>query len=241
MSVVLHKYGADLGLPDISPFCIKLETYLRMAEIPFTTKPGDPFREAPKGKLPYIKHDGEVLADSSFIIRHLKSAFGDVLDEGMTSEEKATTRAFQSMIEEHLYFILLYYRWQDPAGWRDYKPVVGSIMAKGGVPAFMRPIALYFARKGVIKSLHGQGTGRHSLDELLSMGMELLDALSDFLGEKTYLFGDAPRTLDAILFAFVGAMVIPELDSPLKTYALTKQNLVDYCHRIKERYYADLG
>ena len=33
--VILHQPPAAWGLPNPSPFCAKLETYLRMAEIPF--------------------------------------------------------------------------------------------------------------------------------------------------------------------------------------------------------------
>ena len=36
MSVMLYKFGPVMGLPDPSPFCFKLETYLRMAGIKYT-------------------------------------------------------------------------------------------------------------------------------------------------------------------------------------------------------------
>ena len=39
--VTLHKYISAWGLPDISPFCSKLEIYLRMAGWKYTTKVSD--------------------------------------------------------------------------------------------------------------------------------------------------------------------------------------------------------
>src|SRR2546422_630878 len=58
--VTLYKFAPAWGLPDLSPFVFKLETYLRMAKIPYKAEPGDP-RKAPKKKLPYIEHDGKTL------------------------------------------------------------------------------------------------------------------------------------------------------------------------------------
>ena len=49
------------GLPNPSAFCVKLETYLRMAQIDYELAIGDP-RDAPKGKVPWIDADGLVLA-----------------------------------------------------------------------------------------------------------------------------------------------------------------------------------
>jgi Glutathione S-transferase N-terminal domain len=47
--VTLYKFIPAWGLPDLSPFCVKLETYLRLAKIPYETQVGDP-RKAPKKK-----------------------------------------------------------------------------------------------------------------------------------------------------------------------------------------------
>jgi hypothetical protein len=33
-TIVLHQFYRSFGLPNASPFCMKLETYLRMAELP---------------------------------------------------------------------------------------------------------------------------------------------------------------------------------------------------------------
>ena len=33
--IKLYQYSPAFGLPNASPFCMKLETYLRMAQLPF--------------------------------------------------------------------------------------------------------------------------------------------------------------------------------------------------------------
>lgn len=61
--VTLQRYLPGWDLLDICPFCFKVEVYLKLAEIPYTTVLGDP-RKAPKRKLP-------VLLDGAHIKRRL--------------------------------------------------------------------------------------------------------------------------------------------------------------------------
>ena len=60
----LHQSPAAFGISNPSPFCMKVETYLRMIGEPFEIKSADP-RKAPKGKLPFIKDGGIVVSDLS--------------------------------------------------------------------------------------------------------------------------------------------------------------------------------
>jgi hypothetical protein len=53
--IKLYQYAPAFGLPNASPFCLKLETWLRMTGLPFQIQPFD-FRQmskAPKGKMPF--------------------------------------------------------------------------------------------------------------------------------------------------------------------------------------------
>jgi hypothetical protein len=66
-----YQFERKWGIPNLSPFFCKTETYLRVANIEYEIKMTLP-SEAPKGKLPYIEDGDEVLADSGFIALHLK-------------------------------------------------------------------------------------------------------------------------------------------------------------------------
>ena len=80
----LHQFAPAFGLPNASPFCMKLETYLRMASLPFELVNSGDVLKAPKRKLPYIDDDGTLVADTSFIIEHLKARYGDPLDAALS-------------------------------------------------------------------------------------------------------------------------------------------------------------
>jgi glutathione S-transferase len=68
----LYQFSPRWNIPNTSPFCLKLETYLRMAQIPYTNKYVNDPRKSPKGKLPYILDDGKKIADSNLIIDYLQ-------------------------------------------------------------------------------------------------------------------------------------------------------------------------
>lgn len=100
----------------ISQFVLKVETYLRMADIEFsTTSLGATFGEtAPKGKLPYIDHDGTTVADSSIIVGYLEEKFDNPLDGSLDALAKAQGHVIQRMVEEHIWWLMARERWWAP-------------------------------------------------------------------------------------------------------------------------------
>ena len=47
----------------MSPFCAKLEAYLRLAEVPYETRSAD-IRKAPRGKAPYVEYEGQTRSET---------------------------------------------------------------------------------------------------------------------------------------------------------------------------------
>jgi len=80
----LYQFAPVWGIPNLSVFCVKLETYLRMANLSYEKHSTVPFK-APKGKLPFIEDQGNKIADSRFIIDYLKKTYGDRLDGDLDS------------------------------------------------------------------------------------------------------------------------------------------------------------
>ena len=110
--VTLFSFGPNLGMPDPSPFVLKVDAYLRMTGIEFKhLSRMSNLRKSPKGKLPFIEHQGKVVADSQFIFEYLKREFGDTLDEQLTDEQKAIAYLVTKSLDENLYFALVYSRW----------------------------------------------------------------------------------------------------------------------------------
>lgn len=235
--ITVHKFASAWGQPDLSPFVVKLETYLRMAGIEYKGVPGD-VRKAPKKKLPYIEHDGRTIGDSSFIIEHLKIAFGDRLDVGLGSAERAVAASFQSMLEEQLYFVILYQRWQDDRGWETYVPVLREVLGGAGVPGPLRGLIASTVRKRIMSTLRAQGMGRHARSEVDVIGTRIMQATSDWMGDRPSFLGPNPTTVDATVYAFLTAIMDTPVASAVKTHAETLPNLRPYVDRMKAKYWA---
>jgi glutathione S-transferase len=233
--IKLYQFAPAFGLPNASPFCLKLETYLRMAEVPFEIPPAklEDLQKAPKGKMPYVDDNGEFVADSSFIIDHLKATYGDKLDGWLDAPQRAVALAFQRLIEENLYWAVVHTRWVEPEGWALTRAAFFD-----GLSVPLKWIVPHLARRGLLKELHGQGMGRHSMAEIHEIGRRDITALADFLGSKPFMMGEQPSSLDACAYGFLANLVWPPVDSVLKQHARQYPQLEAYCQRMRARYYS---
>lgn len=229
----LYQFPPALGLPNASPFCLKLETWLRMAGIAYENVYTPNPRKGPKGKLPAIDDGGELIGDSGLIIDHLSRTRGVTLDDGLSAQDKAIALAWRRHFEEHLYWTVVYARWIDPAGW----PATRSAFFKG-LPWPIRAILPILARRGIRAQLHGQGVGRHAPEEIYRMGQDDVDALAAFLADKPYFMGNQPCSQDAVAYGFLANLVLVKLDNPIRQRALSHPNLLAYCERMKAQYWA---
>jgi glutathione S-transferase len=220
------------GTPNMSPFCAKLETYLRITEIPYKT---GKFSRGPKQKVPHVVLDGKPLGDSQLIIEELEKKLAAEgkrpLDEGLSPRDRALSRLVRRTMEEAYYFVGLYNRWKTDDG---YAAVRAEF--KKFVPGLIIPVV----RRATLKKLHHQGTGRHSYDEVMAMGAADLDAIAELLGDRPYLLGDAIRTVDCTVYAFLEGTLGFPVDSPTKQRASAHGNLMAYRQRIRDRYWKDL-
>lgn len=232
--IKLFQFAPVWGLPNASPFCMKVETYLRMAGLPYEAKTmGDP-RKAPKGKLPFIVDGDQTIADSSAILEYLQAKYGDKLgDESLSPVERAVAHSFRVLLDEHFYWAIVYSRWADDGGWEIMRPTIAR-----GMPPVVRSIVPGIIRGNVRKSLHAQGLGRHSPEEIYAIGNADLTAVSSYLGDKQFMMGDEPRSIDACVYSYLASAIQFPYASPLKQHAQSLANVEPYCDRMKKRYYA---
>src|SRR5262245_31088799 len=154
--ITLYTFGPFFGLPDPSPFVMKGEMLLKLSGLPYETNTRG-FTRAPKGKLPYIKDGDEIVADSTLMRLHIEKKYGFDFDRGLSEREKGIAWSVEKMLEDHLYWLLIYWRWMIDENF-DRGPRGFFKRA----PAIIRPVIVNAVRKKVRGNLHGQGLGRHA-------------------------------------------------------------------------------
>lgn len=227
-----HLPGA-WGLISVSPFCLKLDAFLRMTEIEHEAVTATTPFGGPKGKAPWIEHEGRKIGDSSFIIHYLKDRFGVDPNASLSEAQKGQALAIQRMVEENLYWAMVYDRWARPENW----PILKSTVL-GGIPAPIRMVMAPFARRGVLKQLKGHGMGIHSAGEIADIGKRDIDALAGMLNGQTWFFGDTPTETDAVAFSLLANIHDVGFHSPLKAAIGAHDNLVGFLQRFRQRYYS---
>lgn len=230
--ITLFTFGPAFGLPDPSPFVTKTAVLLEMAGLPYRTDTRG-FRRAPKGKLPYINDDGAMVADSSLIRMHLEDLHGIDFDKGLSPAERGVAWALEKMCEDQLYWAMVHERWMD-AGNFDKGPRQFFSIA----PAPIRPLIIAKVRRDLRRTLHGQGLGRHTRDEIIRLATRGINAIADQLGDRPYLMGATACGADATVFAWVLGFLCPRFESPLRAVAEGHANLVAYRDRGMKQWFA---
>ncbi|MBL8836232.1 MAG: glutathione S-transferase family protein [Alphaproteobacteria bacterium] len=230
--ITLIKYHPAFGLPDPSPFCLKAEILLKLAGVPYRVEPvNDPGR-GPKGKLPAIVDGGTTLGDSELIRLHLERTTGIDFDAGLSPAERAVAHAFARMLEERTYWVGVYMRWIEPAAWAVVRETFF-----GGLPPVVRSLVPMLVQRRIRRTLHLQGLGRHSRDEIYGFGIADFRAVAAHLADRPYFMGSRPTAVDATVYAMIAAIVVPDFASPLKDEALRHANLVAYERRMRAQFW----
>ena len=67
MTITLYSYPELYGLAENNPYGLKVFAFLRLCNLAFRHEHIFDAKTAPRGQLPYIEDDGEVVGDSDAI------------------------------------------------------------------------------------------------------------------------------------------------------------------------------
>lgn len=231
--IKLHTFGPAFNLPDPSPFVIKIDLALRISQLPYQRISGTGnLRLAPKSKLPFIDDGGAIIADSAFILDHLKTRYQFDLDDHLSTDDKAVSYLVGKSLEENLYWTVVYTRWIRDDTWPKIKQQFFA-----GLPFPLNHLIAQVARRSTRKQIEGHGIGKHSDQEITVIAHKSWSALSEILGDKPYYFGDEISSLDVISFAMLAGFSISSLKTELGEQLYQYPNLISHCQRIAEQYY----
>jgi glutathione S-transferase len=232
-TITLYTSRPGFGMPDTSPFVIKTEVQLKMAGLSYRRESAIP-PQAPKGKLPYLIDGAEVIADSTFIRAHIERKYAIDLDDGLDKSQRAQAWAIERLLEDHLYFAMVWFRWIVPENFAKGPARFADVVPEAQREQMRREIQ---ARKDA--DLRSHGIGRHTPEEIAFLGGRSIDAVAQLLGDRFHFMGDTPSSVDAAALGVLASVLTPHFDTPLRKAVLGHANLMAYVQRMMQRYYPD--
>ncbi len=231
----LFAFGTGWGVPfnTSAPFPLKLETWLRMAGIPFEFVVANDPNKGPKGKSPWIEIGTERMGDSALIIEFLEQRFGINIDAHLDAQQRALAVSVQRMLEEHFHQCFEHQLFFG----RGAEERLQEFAATMPIP--LRWLVPTVLKRTFAKQLYARGMGRHAEEVIIAQGKSDLDALSVLLGNQPYFLGDQPSSIDACVFGFLGVSLYVDGDNPLYQYGASIENLMRYCERMRARYFPE--
>ena len=232
--IKLFQFPRMFGIPNLSPFCCKLETWLRIAQIPYEVVDTPDPRKGPKGKLPFIEDDGVRIADSSRIIDHLVRTRGVDPDAHLDAGQRSIALLVQRTLEEHYAFVLAYTHLLRDEGFRHTRTRFNS------VPAIMRPLVSSMVQRQIRDLLWKQGILRHSDEEIVEAALRDWRAVLAAMSEGPFFFGDEAAGVDAIVFGALATTVLTPIESPIRDFLRSQPGCLTYAERMREQFFPEL-
>jgi glutathione S-transferase len=223
--LTLFSYPDLCGVADNNPFGLKVYAFLKLCDLPFRHQHIFDASKAPRGQLPYLLDDDEVIGDSDAIIAHLIAKYALDIDDGLTPGQRNTHLLVRRALDD-LYWVMSFSRWKDERYWPLFRDIIRRSHPDVTVEA------LETAREYNFKRYYYQGIGRYEPDQAYARGIADLGVLADLLSESEYLFGAKPGSIDAAIYGFIANIYFYEIDTPLKTFLRSQETLVAHCRSI---------
>jgi len=233
--IKLFQFPRMFGIPNVSPYCCKLETWLRIARVPYEVVDTPDPRKGPKGKVPFIEDAGVRIADSSLIVDHLVRTRGVDPDARLDASQRAIALLVQRTLEEHYAFVVLYTHFVRAEGWQHMRVRFDS------VPALVRPLVGNLVRGRMKKLLWMQGVLRHSDEDIVESALRDWRAVLTVLGDEPFFFGDEPTGVDAIVFGALATSMLTPIESPIRDFLRSQPAFVGYADRMRARFFPELA
>ena len=225
--ITLYSYPELFGVADNNGYGLKVFAFMRLAGVPFRHEHIFDASAAPRGQLPYIADDGETIDDSETIIAHLTSKYRLTIDAALGARDRDTSLLITRMLDD-LYWVMSYSRWKDERYWPAFRDALmrehPSLTEEG----------LRKAREFNFQRYHSQGIGRYAPDAAYARGLADLAVLTNAIPPTGYVHGPKPTSVDAGIYGFIANSYFYDIDTPLKQFVSSQQNLVRHCTAIHD-------
>ncbi|MFK7754057.1 MAG: glutathione S-transferase family protein [Sedimentitalea sp.] len=225
--LTLLTFPANFGQFSVSSFCVKAALLLQVSGQKWQRQDMDDPRKMPFGKLPVLKTEQRLIADSDAIADWLTKQGAD-FDAGLSDLDKARGRALTRMAEEHMYFHMAYDRWCNDAVW----PTVRNIYFDA-IPRILRKPITNGLRKNLMRGLNVLGLSRLSDDQRFARLEQDLQVITAHLNESPFLLGPTPSMADYSVAPVIAGLRTTPVQTRISQRIENDQLLCDYLARLE--------
>ncbi|KAJ1372154.1 hypothetical protein KIN20_034233 [Parelaphostrongylus tenuis] len=233
--VYLYQFPRSKTIPNMSPFCLKVETFLKVNKIPYEVCPLLMGRSR-YGLLPFVELNGEQIADSQIIVDRLTKYFN--VKPLSSSKNEAIARVIERTADIHTFLVA--YKFKVVENTDD---IFLATLRDLGCPGVLLPIVtpvIAFLMKRKAANRIAAAVGELDREEFKEMLKKDYDAYRDLLGSQKFLFGDEISSADCTLFGQLATLLYIPMSSYAKDILKEKYpTLVEYCDRIRDNVYGD--
>jgi glutathione S-transferase len=223
--ITLYSYPELFGLADNNPFGLKVYAFLRLAGLKFRHEHIFDASKAPRGQLPYIEEDGEIVGDSDTILAYLTEKHRLGLDAELGAADRDTTHLVSRMLDD-LYWVMSYSRWRDDRFWPLFCEAILAThpqVTREGMDA---------ARAYNFERYRYQGIGRYEPADVYKRGLADLQVLAHLVGDEGFVFAETPNSIDAAIYGFLANIWYYPIPTPLKAFLTEHPHLTSYVERL---------
>ncbi|XP_026120739.1 failed axon connections homolog [Carassius auratus] len=233
-AIILHQFSRPKnGVPSLSPFCLKMETYLRMVDLPYQNYFDGSLSS--EGKMPWVEYNYEQVCGTEFIIDFLEEKLGMSLNKSLSAQEQAVARAITTMVEEHLYWTIAYCQWVD-----NVQETQRMLDLPGPFSDLLKWILCQLTGGIVKREMYCHGIGCFTKEEVYTLMEKDMRTLATLLGDKKYIMGPKLSSVDATVFGHLAqAMWTLPGTRPEQLIKGELINLAMYCERIRRKFWPE--
>jgi glutathione S-transferase len=225
--LTLYSYPTLFGVADNNGYGLKVFAFLKLAGVPFAHEHIFDASNAPRGQLPYIVDGSDTVGDSETILEFVTRKYRLTIDAALTEAQRTTNLLVTRMLDD-LYWVMSYSRWKDERYWplfrdallREHPNLTEAGLAK--------------AQAFNAQRYHYQGIGRYDAEAAMARGLADLGAIAGLIPQRCYLHGERPSSIDAGIYGFIANIYFYDIDTELKQFVATHDNIVRHCRAIHE-------
>ncbi|PIO68273.1 hypothetical protein TELCIR_09941 [Teladorsagia circumcincta] len=229
--VYLYQFPRSPCIPNVSPFCLKIETFLKANKIPYEVRTILMGRSQ-YGLLPFIELNGEHIADSQIIMERLKEHFK--VKPLLLPKDEAIARTIDRLADNHTFFVQYQFKVLEQKN--DF---FTATLREIGTPKLLLPVIAYLFRRKAANRV-AASLGHFSTEDFKMFLKKDYDAYRDILGDQKFLFGDEISPVDCTVFGQLATtLYVPSASYGKDLLKEEYPTLVAYLDRIRDTVFGD--